>query len=145
MQIDKIVESETYSHGDQLKEFVYNPNEMDGSSIVIMNLFKPLADTVIANSERKKTVDKEEVRRKAQMMRTKHSNVFHQIMPITGARFQQILGKNRRRHSKDFDVRQFLHHKFHDIENVINAVCHPDTIKSASLLYIQQVKSDSGK
>lgn len=142
MQIDKIVEAESRSHGDQLKQFVYNPNEIDAFEPNLMSLFKPLADTIIEHSAHTNAVDANALCEKANKMRVKYPETFYQVPSIEGLRFQQILAKNRQRHSRDCDERRSLQAKFHDIENVINAVCHPDTVKSACLLYIQQIKSE---
>lgn len=142
MQIDKIVEAESRTHGDQLKQFVYNPNEIDNFEPNLMSLFKPLADIIIENSTHANAVDANALREQANKMRVKYPDIFYQVPSIAGLRFQQILAKNRQRYSKECDERHSLHDRFHDIENVINAVCHPDTVKNACLLYIQQIKSE---
>lgn len=143
MQIDKIVESEIRFHGERLKDFVYNPNEIDVFETNLMNMFKPLADTIIANSQHTKSLNQMALRQKAQALRDKYSNIFYKVPAIACMRFQEMLIINRQRYSKEFDKRQSSHQQFHDIENVINAVCHPDTIKSACLLYLEQIKNET--
>lgn len=141
MQIDKIAESEVQNHGDELKRFIYNPNEIDSTQRNLMSLFKSLADTIIVDSSANESLDSSELHRKAQKKRDKYQNIFSKVLPIDYSRFKEILIKNSKRY-RELPERQPTQQCFHDIENVINAVCHPKTIENACLLYLQQIKNE---
>lgn len=105
----------------------------------LLNLFKPLADIILENE---KTSTSEDDRigdaSKAMLILDQHSDVFCRIDPIKWDRFREIIARNSKRFDRSLHDKRTIH--FEDIENVINALCHPTTVRSACDLYLQQIR-----
>lgn len=113
------------------------------TDVNLLSLFKPLADIILANEEIL-TTEKDRLRddSKAESILEAHKDTFCRMNPISWQQFQQIIFHN----SKRFD--SLAHEKnisrYQDVVNVINALCHPKTVRSACDLYLQQIR-DSGQ
>lgn len=139
LQVDKITEANEECSRDDLRRYVYNPNEITSiADMNLFNLFKPLADIVIANN----THRTKKCRDVGQTIRNRYRNIFCEINPITRKRFNDILLKNSMRHDTGMDNRKTTDPHFLEIENVINAVCHPTSVANACEVYIEQVKNE---
>lgn len=145
MQIDQITADDSDFGRDELRKFVYNPNEVNEPDLNLMNLFKPLADAVIESTKKEGPMDSPDSQRKGQEIRDKFSNIFHKVSPVSHDRFRQILIQNSNRYDNAMNDRKSISQKFQEIENVINAVCHPKTVDSACQLYLQQIRNEISK
>lgn len=110
----------------------------------LLNFFKPLADIILANE--KNLSNEEDCPRedsKAKLILEEHKDTFCRMNPISWQRFQQIILHNSQR----FD--RLAHDKYicryQDVEYVINALCHPKTVRSACDLYLQQIRESNQK
>lgn len=145
MQIEQIATDDSdFSDGD-LKKHIYNPNEMNDPDLCLMNLFKPLADVVIDNTNKGDPLDLLDIQEKGQQIRNKYSDIFKKVQAVSHDRFRQILIQNSGRHDRSLNERKSNGIQFREIENVINAVCHPKTVNSACQLYLQQIQSENNK
>lgn len=114
------------------------------TDVNLLSLFKPLADMILANEETL-TTEKDRLSddSKAKSILEEHKDTFCRMNPISWQQFQQIILYN----SKRFD--SLVHEKnisrYQDVENVINALCHPKTVRSACDLYLQQIRDSSQK
>lgn len=142
MQIDQITADDSDFQKGDLRKYIYNPNEMNEPDLNVMNLFKPLADVVIENTKNADPLDSYETQEHGQSIRDKYHNIFHKLEPVSHDRFRQILIQNSIRHDHSFDERKINAVQFQEIENVINAVCHPKTVDSACQLYLQQIRNE---
>lgn len=143
IQVDKVTEDNEKGSRDDLRRYIYNPNEIDSmANMNLFNLFKPLADIVL---EFGNSLDcSEEDRAAGQSMRDNAlTGIFRKINPITRQRFNEILMKNSLRYDIAMENRKSIDPHFLDVENVINAICHPLTVSSATQIYIQQVRNDN--
>lgn len=145
MQIEQITADDSDFGKDELRKFVYNPNEMNEPDLNVMNLFKPLADAVIENTKNEDPMDTPDSQHKGQEIRDKFSNIFHKVSPISHDRFKQILIQNSIRYEHAMNDQKSISQKFQEIEHVINAVCHPKTVDSACQLYLQQIRNEINK
>lgn len=143
MQIEQITADDSDFAGEDLRKYIYNPNEMNEPDLNLMNLFKPLADVVIEKTKSGDPFSSHEMQHTGQQIRDKYSNVFHKIQPVSHERFRQILLKNSQRHDNLFVDRKKNGLTFQEIENVINAVCHPKTVDSACKLYLEQIQNEN--
>lgn len=109
----------------------------------LFNLFKPLADIIIENENKTDIYSSTRVREAGQIIRDKFPNIFQKINPITRKQFNDIILNNSLHHDNKMDDRKNVDSHFQDVENVINAVCHPATVTSACEMYIQQVKNET--
>lgn len=146
MQIEQITADDSDFRNGELRKYIYNPNEINEPDLNLMNLFKPLADVVIENETKNEDPpDSTEIQKQGQEIRNKFNNIFHKLEPISHERFRQILLQNSVRHDHSLDERKTNARRFKEIENVINAVCHPKTVDSACLLYLQQIRNEISK
>lgn len=142
MQIDQITAEDSDFGIGELRKYIYNPNEINEPDLNLMNLFKPLADAVISKARNGDPLATDEVQRKGQEIRDKNLHIFHKVEPISSERFRQILLQNSSRHEMSFNERKLSGQQFQEVENVINAVCHPKTVESACQLYLQQIRDE---
>lgn len=145
MQIEQITADDSDFDHEELRKCIYNPNEMNEPDLNLMNLFKPLADVVIENTKNGDPLDSTETQSHGQEIRDKYHSTFHKVEPISHERFRQILLQNSIRHDHTFDERKTKGMRFQEVENIINAVCHPKTVDSACQLYLQQVRNEINK
>lgn len=145
MQIEQITSDDSDFGKDELQKYVYNPNEMNEPDMSLMNLFKPLADAVIENTKNGDELNSAESQLKGKAIRDKYSEIFHTVHPISHDRFRQILIQNSNRYDATLDDRKLFGVKFQEVENVINALCHPKTVDSACQLYLQQIRNEINK
>lgn len=145
MQIEQITADDSDFRKGELREYIYNPNEMNEPDLNLMNLFKPLADVVIENAKNGDPLDSHETQSRGQAIRNKYHDIFHKIEPISHDRFRQILLRNSVRYEHTLDGRKANGMRFQEVENVINAVCHPKTVDSACQLYLQQIRNEINK
>lgn len=114
------------------------------TDVNLLNLFKPLADMILANEN---TVTAEDVDRKenssAKLIAAKHKNIFCKMEPITCERFYEMIVRNAKRFDKSLPNEKDAY--YHDVENVINALCHPRTVRGACELYLQQIRDCNSK
>lgn len=142
IQVDKITEDNEEGSRDDLRRYIYNPNEIDSmADMNLFNLFKPLADIVL---EFDKNLDCSEKDREAgQLIRDKLTGIFREINPITRQRFIDVLLKNSLRYDIAMEDRKSIDPHFLDVENVITAICHPATVCTAVQIYLQQVRNET--
>lgn len=158
-QIEKITETDDYDDVDALRKYIFNPNEVRTATLIenfnrkhtnscnffalsqapmtdvnLLNLFKPLADIIL---ETEKTLSQCEDS-KAKLILEEHSDMFRRMAPISWNRFQEIIARNSQRFDRSLQDTNNAHYQ--DIENVINALCHPKTVRSACDLYLQQIR-----
>lgn len=145
MQIEQIAADDSDFPGGELKKYLYNPNEMNDPDLSLMNLFKPLADVVIENTNKGDPLDLPDTQQKGQQIRNKYSDIFKKVQAASHDRFRQILIQNSGRHDRSLNERKISGTQFREIENVINAVCHPKTVDSACQLYLQQIQNEINK
>lgn len=81
----------------------------------------------------------------AQHIVEQNSSVFVQIDPINCARFIEILRSNGRRFNEALRKRSNVDGCHLEIENVINALCHPKTVRSACDLYLNEIQECNRK
>lgn len=143
MQIDKIAEDHNDKDCSELKKHIYNPNEIDSPELNLMNLFKPLADIIIDNSKKVDPYATPDSLKKGEIIRNKFPDIFHKIEPINAAKFKELLEINSQRYDCSLDGRKIDGQQFHEIENIINALCHPRTVKSACKLYLEQIQIEN--
>lgn len=143
MQIDQITADDSDFLAGELRNYIYNPNEMNEPDLNLMNLFKPLADIVIENTKNDDPLDAHETQQLGRKIRDKFSDVFCKLEAASHDRFRQILLQNSIRFDHSFDSRKHNGIKFKEVENVINAVCHPKTVRHACELYVQQVRNQN--
>lgn len=143
LQIEQIttVDDSDFSVGE-LRKYIYNPNEMNEPDLKLMSLFKPLADVAIEKMKNDNSLDSTETQNHGREIRNKYCNIFHKVQPISHDRFRQILLQNSVRHDHCLDDRKLNGMQFQEVENVINAVCHPKTVDSACQLYLQQIRNE---
>lgn len=145
MQIEQITADDSDFGDGVLRKYIYNPNEMNEPDLNLMNLFKPLADVVIENTKKEDPFDSHENLNRGQQIREKYHNIFHKVEPMNQDRFRQIMLQNSARHDHSLDERKINGMRFQEVENVINAVCHPNTVDSACQLYLQQIRNEINK
>lgn len=58
---------------------------------------------------------------------------------------KEILSMNSQRYDSTLHDRRNTNKKYEEIENVINALCHPNTVRSACDLYLQQIQETTAK
>lgn len=145
MQIEQITADDSDYVGEELRKHVYNPNEMNEPDLNLMNLFKPLADVVIEKTNSEDSNSLHAMQHNGQSIREKYSDIFHKIHPIKPERFRQILLQNSHRQDNTFNDRKKSAIQFQEVENVINAVCHPKTVDSACKLYLEQIQNETSK
>lgn len=145
MQIQQITADDSDFDGEEVRKHIYNPNEMNEPDLNLMNLFKPLADVVIEKMKTGDPFGSDEIKHEGQQIREKYSDIFCSIKPASHDRFRQILLQNSYRHDNLFNERKKSAMKFQEIENVINAVCHPKTVDSACKLYLEQIQNEMSK
>lgn len=109
------------------------------TDVNLLNLFKPLADIILAKEQ---TLTTEEDS-KAKLIMEEHKDTFCRINPIDWQRFQQIILHNSQRFDCSAHDRSTI--RYQDVENVINALCHPRTVRSACDLYLQQIRDSDEK
>lgn len=144
MQIEKITEDNDDDDGEQLRKYVFNPNEIDSrNELNLLNLFKPLADIIIENSNQTDPHSTPALCEKGESIRKKHADIFHKVQPISQHRFTEILSTNSLRYDGEFEKRKTDGQQFHEIESIINALCHPKTVKSACELYLEQIQIEN--
>lgn len=143
IQVDKLTEDNEEGSRDDLRRYIYNPNEIDTmADMNLFNLFKPLADIVL---EFDNSLDCSEKDREAgQLIRDNAlAGIFRKINPITKQRFNEILMKNSLRYDIAMEDRKSIDPHFIDVENVINAICHPQSVANACQIFIQQVGNEN--
>lgn len=142
IQVDKVTEDNEEGSRDNLRRYIYNPNEIDSmANMNLFNLFKPLADIVL---ELDKHLDCSEKDREAgQLIRDKLTGIFREANVITRQRVNEILLKNSLRYDIAMEDRISINPHFLDVENVINAICHSTTVANACQIYIEQVRNEN--
>lgn len=145
MQIEQITADDSDFGDGELRKYIYNPNEMNEPDLNLINLFKPLADIVIENTKNEDSLVSRETLNLGQQIRDKYHNIFHKVEPISQDRFRQILLQNSARNDHSLDERKINGMRFQEVENVINAVCHPNTVDNACQLYLQQIRNEINK
>lgn len=145
MQVEQITADDSDFDGRDLRKHIYNPNEMNEPDLNLMNLFKPLADAVIDSTKNGDPFESPEAQQEGQNIRTKYHNIFQRVEPITHSRFKEIMAIKSTRYDSTMDVRKISGMQFKEVENVINAVCHPKTVDSACQLYLQQIRNEISK
>lgn len=145
MQVDQITADESDFKDGELRTYIYNPNEMNDPDLNLMNLFKPLADIVIEKTKNEDALNAEKTQQIGQKIRDKHCNIFQKINSISHERFKEILLQKSLRYDSTLDERKISGMKFNEVENVINAVCHPNTVDNACQLYLQQIRNESNR
>lgn len=145
MQMDQITADDSDFNATDLRQHIYNPNEITEPDLNLLNLFKPLADAVIEKTKHDDPISSAEIQQKGQEIRDKHQNVFRKIEPVSHDRFRQILLQNSNRYDSSLNERKMSGIRFKEIEHVINAVCHPKTVNSACQLYLQQIQNEISK
>lgn len=145
MQVEQITADDSDFDGRELRKHIYNPNEMNEPDLNLLSLFKPLADTVIEKTKEGDPMSLPENQRKGQEIREKYSHIFHRVEPVKHERFRQILLQKSIRYDSTLDERKVSGMRFKEVENVINAVCHPKTVESACDLYLQQIQNEINK
>lgn len=127
---------------DDLRRYIYNPNEIDSmADMNLFNLFKPLADIVLEFDKNFDCSVKD--RETGQLIRDRLTGIFREVGPITRQRFNEILLTNSLRYDIAMEDRKSIDPHFIDVENVINAICHPATVGNACQIYIQQVRNEN--
>lgn len=142
MQVEQITADDSEFDGSELRTHIYNPNEMNEPDLNLMNLFKPLADVVIENTKQGDPLYAPEMQQKGHQIRDKYPNIFQEIEPMHYDRFKQILQQKSLRYDSSLDERKTKMHRFREVENVINAVCHPKTVENACELYLNQIRNE---
>lgn len=145
MQVEQITADDSDFDGSEFRKHIYNPNEMNEPDMNLMNLFKPLADVVIEKMQQGDPLSLPEMQQKGQEIRDRNRNVFHKVKPLSHDRFQQILQHKSQRYDSTLNKRKASMIRFKEVENVINAVCHPKTVDSACELYLQQIRNELNK
>lgn len=114
------------------------------SDVNLLSLFKPLADIILEHERAPVAEDdnqKEDSRTK--LILEKHKDIFRRIFHVDWDRFQQIILHNSLRFDSSLHDKDNTYHQ--DVENVINALCHPKTVRSACDLYLQQIRDCNDK
>lgn len=141
IHVDKMTEDNDEGR-DDLRHYIYNPNEIDSmADLNLFNLFKPLADIILEFEENSNSSEKD--RKAGKSIRDKLTGNFQEAEPITRQRFNEILLKNSLRYDIAMDDRKSIDPHFLNVENVINAICHPATVANACQIYIQQVRKEN--
>lgn len=114
------------------------------SDVNLLSLFKPLADIILENEKASAAEDdnQKEISR-AKLILEKHKDVFRGICPVDMDRFQQIILHNSLRFDSSLHDKDNAHHQ--NVGNVINALCHPKTVRNACDLYLQQIRDCNDK
>lgn len=144
LQIDKITENNEECSREEIQRYIYNPNEMN-FEMNLFHLFKPLADIVIENDKKSDVYDSPKARENGQLIRNQFSDIFQKVNLITRRQFNELMLNNSLRHDNGKNKRNNVNSHLEEIENVINAICHPATVFSACQMYIQQVRIESDK
>lgn len=116
MHVEQITADDTDFDGRDIRNHIYNPNEMNEPDLNLMNLFKPLADAVLAEED--DPLSSIEIQEKGQQIRDKFDNIFHRIEPLNHERFRQILLQKSSRYDSTMDHRKISGMKFKEVENV---------------------------
>lgn len=114
------------------------------TDVNLLKLFKPLADIILKNEST--STAEEDIQRddsKAKLIVKEHKDIFCKMNPISWTRFQQIISHNSHRFDDSVHDKCNAYHR--DIEKIINALCHPKTIRSACDLYLQQIRECNDK
>lgn len=114
------------------------------SELNLLHLFKPLADIVLgfnANSDKESIEKSISLPSKLQ----KYSNIFIPLKPISHSHFIQMMVKNGNRFNASLKHQSNSNESFQDIENVINALCHPNTVRCACELYLKEIEEYNRK
>lgn len=118
MQIEQITADDMDFDGRDIRNHIYNPNEMNEPDLNLMNLFKPLADDVLNKAEQGDPLSSIETQQHGQRIRNKYDNIFHRIEPVNHERFRQILLQKSSRYDSTMDYRKIGGMKFKEVENV---------------------------
>lgn len=116
MHVEQITADDTDFDGRDIRNHIYNPNEMNEPDLNLMNLFKPLADAVLAEED--DPLASIEIQEKGQQIREKFDNIFHRVEPLSHERFRQILLQKSSRYDSTMDHRKINGMKFKEVENV---------------------------
>lgn len=109
----------------------------------LLNLFKPLADIIIRNEETAEDDNNQRDDSKAKIIIEQHKDIFCRLNPITWNRFQETISHKSQRYDSSMHDKSAAYYQ--DIQNVINALCHPQTVRSACDLYLQQIRDANEK
>lgn len=110
------------------------------TDVNLLNLFKPLADIILTNE---KTLTTEDDSQTAKLILEENNDIFCRMDPIRCDRFREIIAANCQRFDSSRHDKSIA--QYQDIENVINALCHPKTVRSACDLYLQQIRDHNVK